>query len=148
VGVALLDVNVLLALAWPLHVHHGPARRWFSLQRPQGWATCSLTQAAFVRLSSQAGPVRQPVLVSEAIRVLEAAVSAPEHVFWPLERGIADVLPEIRQRLIGHQQVADALLLDLAVRQRGKFATFDRRVLTLLAPESQHQACLELIPVE
>ena len=26
---ALLDVDVLVALAWPNHVHHDPARAWF-----------------------------------------------------------------------------------------------------------------------
>ena len=37
---ALLDVNVLMALAWPNHVHHAPARSWFNARRKSGWATC------------------------------------------------------------------------------------------------------------
>lgn len=28
-SVALLDVNVLVALAWPSHIQHGLAHRWF-----------------------------------------------------------------------------------------------------------------------
>jgi predicted nucleic acid-binding protein len=31
--ITLLDVNVLIALAWPNHVHHGIARNWFRKQR-------------------------------------------------------------------------------------------------------------------
>jgi predicted nucleic acid-binding protein len=27
---SLLDVNVLLALAWPNHVHHAASRTWFA----------------------------------------------------------------------------------------------------------------------
>ena len=33
--VALLDVNVLVALAWPNHVHHTQAHRWFSARMPR-----------------------------------------------------------------------------------------------------------------
>ena len=37
---ALLDVNVLIALVWPNHVHHEAARAWFTRRRKDGWATC------------------------------------------------------------------------------------------------------------
>lgn len=36
--VALLDVNVLLALAWPNHQHHVAAHRWFHDDGRRGWA--------------------------------------------------------------------------------------------------------------
>ncbi|MDB6039699.1 MAG: hypothetical protein JWM99_3540 [Verrucomicrobiales bacterium] len=39
---ALLDTNVLLALAWPNHQHHAVAHRWFAKHTEQGWATCAL----------------------------------------------------------------------------------------------------------
>ena len=35
----LLDVNVLLALAWPNHQHHAVAHRWFRRESRRGWAT-------------------------------------------------------------------------------------------------------------
>ena len=35
----LLDVNVLLALAWPTHQHHGAAHQWFRQESRHGWAT-------------------------------------------------------------------------------------------------------------
>ncbi|MFN0130032.1 MAG: hypothetical protein ACKV19_25485 [Verrucomicrobiales bacterium] len=41
---ALLDTNVLLALAWPNHQHHAQAHTWFSANAKKGWATCALTQ--------------------------------------------------------------------------------------------------------
>ena len=30
VSVSLLDVNVLFTLAWPTHIHHLAAHRWFA----------------------------------------------------------------------------------------------------------------------
>ena len=148
VMVALLDVNVLVALAWPSHVHHQPARQWFSAHRSRGWATCLLTQLAFVRLSSEPAVVKTTVAVVEAVRVLQIAVSAAEHEFWPMEQGFLQILPEIRDRLMGHHQLADAVLLDLAIRRGGKLATLDRRVESLLPPGSPHRSALEILPVE
>ena len=48
--IALLDVNVLVALAWLNHVHHRAARVWFRSQRDLGWATCPTTQNGFIIL--------------------------------------------------------------------------------------------------
>jgi predicted nucleic acid-binding protein len=48
----LLDVNVLIALAWPTHVHHAPATEWFLAHQLEGWATCRVTESRFVRVSS------------------------------------------------------------------------------------------------
>ena len=146
-AVALLDVNVLVALAWPRHVHHAPAQQWFSSRRSQGWATCPLTQLAFVRLSAQPAVVNTIVSVSEALQILEANTSTPEHKFWPLDYGL-NLLPEIRARLMGHQQQTDAVLLDLAIRRGGKLATFDRRLENLLAPGSPHGSALEILPID
>lgn len=35
--VALLDVNVLIALAWPTHIHHEAAHAWFNQEQQHGW---------------------------------------------------------------------------------------------------------------
>ena len=148
VAATLLDVNVLLALAWPNHIHHEAAHRWFRAVRSLGWATCALTQAAFVRLSAQPEVVKTTLAVSDAIRTLQANVSTAEHEFWPLEYGITQILPEIRERVMGRHQVTDALLLDLTIRRGGKLATFDRRIESLLASGSAHRAALEILPAE
>jgi predicted nucleic acid-binding protein len=44
--------------------------------------------------------------------------------------------------------LSDALLLDLAIRHKGRLATFDRRIRNLLDPQSPHQASLEVLPGE
>lgn len=61
--VALLDVNVLVALFDPAHVHHDAAHAWFGEHCAQGWATCALTENGLVRvLSNPAYPGRRTSL--------------------------------------------------------------------------------------
>ena len=69
--ISLPDVNVLIALAWPNHVHHAAAWVWFKANRKQGWATCPLTEAGFVRVSCNPSVVRHTVTPLDAIAVLE-----------------------------------------------------------------------------
>ena len=142
----LLDVNVLLALAWPNHIHHEAAHRWIAARGQRKWATCPLTQLAFVRLSSQAVVVKTAISVSAAPHTLNANIASPDHEFWPMEHGLSEVLTEIRERLVGHHQLADGLLLDLAIRRGGSLSTFDQRVAALLAPDSSHRSAVEIVP--
>jgi toxin-antitoxin system PIN domain toxin len=136
-----------LALAWPNNIHHEAAHRWFGSPGRGKWATCALTQAGFVRLSAQPSVVKTTITVADALRALEAAVRSPRHEFWPMPRGIVEIQPMIRQRLAGHQQISDALLLDLAIRNKGRFVTFDQRVAELLLPDSPELKSLETLAV-
>jgi toxin-antitoxin system PIN domain toxin len=145
-AVALLDVNVMLALAWRPDVRYDAARRWFHENRSSGWATCALTELGFLRLSIQPAIVKTTATFADAVELLRDAAGTPEHQFWPLDYSVAEIRPEIRSRLIGHQQLADALLLDLAIRKGGRLATFDRRIQALLPPDSVHHDAIELIP--
>jgi toxin-antitoxin system PIN domain toxin len=133
--ISLLDVNVLVALAWPNHVHHEVAHRWFRKARSEGWATCPLTQTGFVRVSSNDRVLpgaRSPI---EAITLLEKMTRVPGHVFWSDDTSICASRFVSRKRLVGYRQVADAHLLALALRRGGRLATFDRGVLEIV-PDS------------
>ena len=44
----LLDVNVLIALFTPTHVHHQAAHDWFDEHHRAGWATCPLVETGFL----------------------------------------------------------------------------------------------------
>ena len=46
----LVDVNVWIALAYDLHVHHAVARKWFDGVGPEQALFCRLTQLGFLRL--------------------------------------------------------------------------------------------------
>ena len=144
--VSLLDINVLLALAWPTHVHHLAAHRWFAENYEAGWATCPLTQLAFVRLAMQPAVVKVPILFGDVMEALGQMTAHGAHRFWPLEDGLAGIRDEIRGRVGGHHQLSDALLLDLAIRHQGRLATFDRRVLGLLPPDSVLLDAVAIIP--
>ena len=142
----LLDVNVLLALAWPIHLHHGTAHRWFAQHQDSGWATCPITQLGFVRLSMQPALVKVPLHFVDAMEALSQIVASPQHRFWPMETGLSSIQPEIRLRIVGHHQLTDAALLDLAIRHAGRLATLDRKVNALLPPNSTHHSSVVTIP--
>jgi toxin-antitoxin system PIN domain toxin len=87
--VHLLDVNVLLALAWPNHSNHQAAHAWFGRNHNKGWATCPMTEAGFVRLSSQPAVTKLLVPVREAVEILEASTQSLHHQFWQQDTPIA-----------------------------------------------------------
>ena len=123
--VALLDTNVLLALAWPNHQHHADAHRWFARESKHGWTTCAFTQLGFIRLS--ANPAYTPCAVSprEAATLLGQLVTHPRHAFWASPAASS---PEIYAHALGHQQVNDAWLVSVARQANGRLATLDTRL--------------------
>jgi toxin-antitoxin system PIN domain toxin len=124
---ALLDVNVLIALFDGGHAMHRRAMDWMEREAGAGWASCPITQNGVLRAMSQPGhPTPRPTaLVAQRLAM---ACAAPEHAFWPADVNLlaSDLIDW--QRLLGHQQVTDAYLLALAVRNNGRLATFDQRV--------------------
>lgn len=132
-AVHLLDVNVLIALAWSNHVHHDDAHRWFDAQTSGGWATCPLTQCGFVRVSSNPRAVLSNVSTRQSVEALRRFTSHPRHEFWPDEVSVTDEARFSAGRLTGHQQVTDAYLLSLARARGGRLATLDRALSALAA---------------
>jgi len=122
---ALLDVNVLLALTWPNHQHHRAAHAWFRREAGDGWATCALTQLAFIRLSSNPAYTPVPVTPTEAAVVLAQLAAHRSHHYWS---ALAEPARVGFERALGHQQVMDAYLVSVAERHRGRLVTFDRRL--------------------
>lgn len=124
---ALLDVNVLIALLDASHVHHRAAMDWLESASGHGWASCPLTQNGCIRIMSQPAYPGDHTPAGVAARLAEA-VADPAHAFWPdnvslLDRGRFDW-----SRVLGHRQVTDIYLLQLAVQHEGRFVTFDRNV--------------------
>ncbi len=124
-SVALLDANVLLALAWPTHQHHAEAHAWFAANASEGWATCAFTQLSFVRLSSNPAYTPDSVSPREAAAMLRRWTRLKGHRFWASPPADA---PVIYERVIGHQQVNDAWLAEAARRNSGRVVTFDARL--------------------
>jgi toxin-antitoxin system PIN domain toxin len=143
VSIHLLDTNLLIALSWPQHVHHAKAHEWFQLFGRKAWATCPLTQLAFIRISSNPKIIAGAVSPREALEVLQRIIEVPGHHFWPdsLVPASATVFRSVA--FAGHRQVTDGYLLALAQHHKGKLATFDRGVAELIpvsAERGQHIA--------
>ena len=128
----LLDVNVLIALLWPPHEDHGRAQKWFAQNADQGWATCPITQAGFVRIVSNPAFSRRPVSPSDALEVLMGSLQHRTHRFWTEDIGIAEAVSKFGRRLIGHRQVTEAYLLGLAIHKKGRLVTLDGGLGSLL----------------
>ncbi len=128
---ALLDVNVIVALAWPNHLHHRAATKWFRGNHERGWATCPVTETGFVRVSSNRRVFRDARSPAEAIRILRQWRELPGHEFWADDVSIADCDDIDLDRILGYRQVTDAHLLALAVRNGGPLVSFDGALPTL-----------------
>lgn len=117
----LLDVNVLMALLWENHEHHGKARSWFT--GVSAFATCPVAQLGFARVSSH--PLLGYGLTPElAFGVLRQFIADPRHVFIPDDLSCADRVVRTEQ-MIGANQITDRYLVALA-RQHGlSLATLD-----------------------
>src|SRR6478752_3380170 len=88
----LLDANILIALGDAGHAHHGIAMRFFEERAiKDGWATCSLTENAFLRIIGHPQYVGGPGSPNVARRSLLSIIQAPGHQFWPDELSLADV---------------------------------------------------------
>jgi toxin-antitoxin system PIN domain toxin len=134
--VGLFDVNVLVALAWPNHVHHEAALKWFRRQSRQGWATCSITETGFVRVSSNRAILPEARSPQDAIALLRRITALPQHVFWTDDLRFAESSLVARSKIVGHRQVTDAHLLGLALRHRGRLVTFDAGI-AMVMPEGR-----------
>lgn len=136
---------MLIALAWPSHVHHDKAQAWFSENASSGWATCPMTQCGFVRISSNKKIIPEAVTPKEALALIRDVLKHKAHTFWADDIGILDDhIPS--QLLVGHRQIIDVYLLGLAIRQGGRLVTLDGGLSALLSTQSPHHAALHILP--
>ena len=127
-SVALLDVNVLVALFDEMHVHHEHAHRWFGLNRRRGWSTCPMTINGCVRVLSNPAYPTVTATPSEVAERLVELCDTSDHHFWPDNITLTDNSLFRCQLIGGHQNITDVYLLGLAVRHHGRLVTFDRSV--------------------
>lgn len=131
-SVSLLDVNALIALGDPFHVHHDRVQAWFHSERARAWATCPLTENGFLRILGNPSYKESPGSASDLRPVLQAICSAPGHQFWPDEISLRDArrYPD----LPGSKHLTDYYLLALAVHRKGRLASLDERIDPTLIP--------------
>jgi toxin-antitoxin system PIN domain toxin len=124
----LLDVNVLLALFNPDHVHHEITHDWFSDHRVEGWATCPLTENGFVRILSHRASGVAPQPSSALVNRLARFCASGHHVFWPDSVSLRDKKLFNPSFMAGSRQLTDIYLLGLAKKMGGALATLDQTI--------------------
>lgn len=142
--VALLDVNVLIALFDAVHTHHDLAHDWFADNHESGWATCPLTENGLLRVLGN--PARRDVFIpiAQLADRLRQFCAGAHHEFWPDAISLRDKHLFDLTFVRGYRQVTDIFLLGLAVKHAGRLVTFDQRI-QLTAVNGATRGSLEVL---
>lgn len=124
---ALLDVNVLIALLDTDHIGHAVATSWFAANLKHGWASCPITENETARIMASAG-YPNPLPVAAILQRLAVPKATEHHRFWPDDISLTDTEVFNHAELLGPKQITDRYLLALAVRNNGRFVTFDQGI--------------------
>ena len=124
---ALLDINVLIALHDRDHIHHERAALWLEAHIVHGWASCPLTQNGCLRIMSQPG-YSKPQPLSALVVMLQGSTATTFHHLWADDISVLDAGRFHHPHIHGPRQLTDLYLLGLAVKNAGRFVTFDARV--------------------
>ncbi|MEZ0363298.1 TA system VapC family ribonuclease toxin [Mycobacterium sp. pUA109] len=133
-GLFLPDVNVLVALTNPAHVHHAQAHQWLSTI--EQFATTPVTESGLVRMLLNPAVTGQPVSGQQAIGILTGLRADVRATFLPDGSSLSS--PRIDTvGLAGHRQVTDVHLVNLAALHEATLVTFDRRITQALVAADQ-----------
>jgi uncharacterized protein len=124
----LLDVNVLIALCEPHHVHAEAAHRWMESQKQHFWHTCPLTENAFVRILGNPTYPNSPGGPALVRQMLTRMSQHPKHKFWPDNVSLRDKTVFDLDALVSTRHLTDIYLLGVAVSNGGKLVTLDQHI--------------------
>ncbi len=133
----LLDLNVLIALTNTEHTHRQKAEHWFLSTGKNNWGVCPLTEAGFIRITTNPAMQAGAITLERAIAILQSLRSHPGYDYWPITdtESLVTVTARFAARISGHQQVTDAYLLGLAIKEDGVLVTFDRGIKFMAGSE-------------
>lgn len=126
----LCDVNVLLALALATHVHHRAAHAALR-GHAGGWATCPMTEAALLRLLLNPRVTGVTYPAAEVRGVLRGMRQDPRWRWVPDDTSLSEAVVDV-SALVGHGQVTDLHLVNLAAARGLVLVTFDAAIPTWL----------------
>src|SRR5262245_53040467 len=107
----LLDVNVLVALFDPAHVHHELAHQWFGVSGRSALATCPMNENGLVRVLSHPSYPTVTTTPAEVVQRLRIFCAAGGHEFWPDEVSLRDEAVFREDRIGGYQEITDVYLI-------------------------------------
>jgi len=137
----LADVNVLIALLDEDHIHHQIVARWFDASAHDEFGVCAFTETGFLRVTTN--PKAGLHSIAEALDALKSLQSHAGYRFWPKAESWVALVEPFHERVHGHQQITDAYLLGLAVKEGGVLVTMDKAV-RYLAGEKHRKSVLVL----
>lgn len=141
---SLLDLNVLIALTDPAHQHHQKARNWLASSGGERLGICPLTESGFLRVTTNPAFRPGPHTVEQAMAILQALKGYPGYRYWEINESWVTLTAPFAARIFGHQQVTDAYLLGLAIKEKGVLVTFDKGIRRMAGAEfSQNVLLLE-----
>ena len=131
----LLDVNVLIALTSIEHPQYAAAQRWFDSLANEDWGICPLTEAGYVRIVTN--PASGPIVrtFAQAAAILADLAQREGYRYWSIADSWISLTAYFRDRIFGPQQITDAYLLGLAIKEDGVLVTFDRGLKYLAGPQ-------------
>lgn len=131
----LLDLNALIALADVESIHYRAVHSWFDTAGRHNWGVCPLTESGFVRITTNSAYRGAAHTLEQATAILADLATFLGYRYWPITQSWAELTAPFSARIMGHQQVTDAYLLGLAVREKGVLVTFDKAIRYLAGPE-------------
>lgn len=128
----LLDVNVVIALIDPDHLHHEIAHEWFAHSGAPAWATCPIVENGVIRILGNPNYPLSDATGSPAkvAAILSSLRDAPGHIFWHDNVSLLDNDLIDLDAILSSRHITDSYLLALAAKHGGQLATFDRRLMT------------------
>jgi uncharacterized protein len=131
----LLDVNVVIALTESRHDDFELAQEWFASLGNESWGVCPLTEIGFVRITTNPSFVPRSRTQEDATYILQELATCPGYRYWPLTGSWTALTAPFASRITGHQQVTDAYLLGMAIKEDGILVTFDKAIRYLAGAE-------------
>lgn len=122
------DVNTVLALLDPMHVHHEAAHRWYASQSPLRIVLCPHVENGVIRVASQP---KYPNCLGTSARVREALGDFARQAIAESCAKAVSLLDDgilLKPALLTPSRVSDLYLLALAAANGIRLATFDRRI--------------------
>ena len=130
------DVNVLVALLAPSHVHHRSAQEWFAATGR--FATTPITEAGLLRTALNRSVMGRVVEAETALTTLRSLRAHERSVFLPDDSSLAHASIGLTG-LVGFRQVTDLHLVNLAAQNSARLVTFDTKIAPVLAPDDQQR---------
>jgi predicted nucleic acid-binding protein len=116
-------------------MHYRATQIWFDAVGKKNWGVCPLTEAGFIRVTTNPayrGPNRT---VHQASAILSELAKHSGYRYWPITQPWSVLTMPFSARILGHQQITDAYLLGLAIKESGTLVTFDRGIRYMAGSE-------------